>query len=350
MAVADHKCPSCGAPLKFNPKNQKWDCSYCKSSFELEDLEKNEKKYKDVKAEEAHEDYKLDLYKCPDCGAEIVADENTSATFCVYCKNTAILKNKLVGKFEPDYVIPFQNTMEDATSAFKNICKKRPLSPKFFSDPKNIAEMKGVYIPFWLFECDSNGSITANATNIKTWSVGNKRYTKTDTYLCTRGGDLKFSNVPVDGSKHFDNAIMNSIEPFDYEKMVKFNHSYLSGFLAEKYDLDSDETFVDVKTRAETTTLNLLKNSIKGYNGSVIVKDKQINVSKTDVKYALLPVWMLNVKYNGKIYPFAMNGTTGKLIGDIPVDKKKAIIIGISIFVISFIVFIVAQVVSGGKL
>jgi len=346
MAVADHKCPGCGAPLKFNPKNQKWDCAYCGSSFGIEDLEKNEKKYNEVKAEEAS---KLDLYKCPDCGAEIVADENTSATFCVYCKNTAILKNKLVGKFEPDYIIPFQNTMEDATNAFKGICKKRPLSPKFFSDPKNIAEMKGVYIPFWLFECDSNGSITANATNVTSWTSGNKRYTKTDTFLCTRSGNLVFSHIPVDGSKHFDNAIMNSIEPFDYDKMVKFSHSYLSGFLAEKYDLNSDETFDDVKKRAETTTTNLLKGSIKGYSGVVTIKDKEINVIKTDVKYALLPVWMLNVKYKDKIYPFAMNGCTGKMIGDIPVDKKRTVVIFLIMFVSLFAIFILFQFLAGGK-
>lgn len=346
MAVVDYKCSHCGAPLKFNPKGQTWNCKYCGSIFEFNNLQKNEQKYKDTKAEEATEGYTL--YKCPDCGAEIVADENTSATFCVYCKNTAILKNKLVGKFEPDYIIPFQNTMEDATNAFKNICKKRPLSPKFFSDPKNIAEMKGVYIPFWLFECDSKGSITANATIVKSWSSGNKRYTKTDTYLCTRSGDLVFSNIPVDGSKHFDNSIMNSIEPFDYEKMVKFSHSYLSGFLAEKYDLNSDETFEDVKNRAEQTTVNSLKGTIKGYT-SVMVKNKNINISKTDVKYALLPVWMLNVKYKDKIYPFAMNGTTGKLIGNIPVDKKKAVIVGICIFVSCFALFIVAQIIAGGK-
>ena len=32
-----------------------------------------------------------------------------------------------------------------------------------------------------------------------------------------------------------------------------------------------------------------------------------------------MPVWMLNTKWKGKDFLFAMNGQTGKLVGDLPV-------------------------------
>lgn len=348
MAVSDHKCLACGAPLNFDPKSQSWICEYCGTIFKLEDLEKNEKKYEKLEAEEAHEDSSLDVYKCKNCGAEIIADENTSATFCVYCKNTAILKNKLVGKFEPNYIIPFYNTREDAIEAFKKICKKKPFSPKTFSDPKNINDMRGVYIPFWLYDCTTDGNIVANAQRITTWTSGNRRYTKTDTYQCIRGGVVSYQKIPVDGSKHFDNAIMNSIEPFDYSKMVKFNYAYLSGFLAEKYDENSDECFLEAKNRAEGSATEFLKDDIKGYNSCVIMS-KNFNTINNKNEYALLPVWMLNIKYKDKIYPFAMNGQTGKLIGNIPVDKKKVTITSIILFVLLTILFILIQFIMGGK-
>lgn len=348
MAVSDHKCLACGAPLNFNPKSQSWICEYCGTEFKIEDLEKNNKKYEKIEAEEAHEDSSLDVYKCKDCGAEIIADENTSATFCVYCKNTAILKNKLVGKFEPKGIIPFYNTKEDAQEAFKKICKKKPFSPKTFSDPKNISDMRGIYIPFWLYDCTIDGNITADAKKISTWVSGNRQYTKTDTYRCVRGGTVSYQKIPVDGSKHFDNAIMNSIEPFDYSKLVDFNYAYLSGFLAEKYDENSDECFIEAKTRAEGSATEILKNDIKGYNTCVVV-NKNFNTTTVNNEYALLPVWMLNIKYKDKIYPFAMNGQTGKLIGNIPVNKTKVVITSIIMFVSLALLIVLIQFFMGGK-
>lgn len=348
MAVSDHKCPSCKAPLKFDPKTQGWTCEYCGSKFKIEDLEKNIEKYENLKAEEAHEDASLDVYKCKNCGAEIIADENTSATFCVYCKNTAILKNKLVGKFSPDWVIPFKTTKEDAIMAFKNICKKKPFAPKFFSDPKNIDEMRGIYIPFWLFDCNSNGEITADAKKIKSWTSGDKRYTKTDVYRCIRNGNIQFDRIPVDGSKNFDNALMNSVEPFDYNNLTKFSHAYLSGFLAEKYDEDSTKCFEEAKKRAEESSEDLLKKDIVGYT-TVNVINKKFDTTLEKEEYALLPVWLLNIKYNNKIYPFAMNGQTGKLIGDIPIDKKKVIITSIIMFIVIVVIVTLLQFLSGGR-
>jgi len=47
---------------------------------------------------------------------------------------------------------------------------------------------------------------------------------------------------------------------------------------------------------------------------------------------------MLNIKYKDKIHTFAMNGQTGKMVGNIPIDVKKAVIIWILLFVVTFLV------------
>ena len=54
--------------------------------------------------------------------------------------------------------------------------------------------------------------------------------------------------------------------------------------------------------------------------------------------YALYPVWLLNTTYNGKKYTFVMNGQTGKMVGNIPIDTKKIILYSIAIFVVCFLV------------
>lgn len=348
----DHKCPNCSAVLKFNPHGQNWKCEYCKSEFNSAQIEEiNEKAGKVIdettEAVKVQKDFEgVDIYSCPNCGAQIIADENTTATSCVYCKNTAILKNKLVGEFNPSKVIAFHKTKEDAIEAFKKLKKGRPFSPKEFNDPKNIAEMSGIYIPFWIYDFQTFGSLQADAKRVQSWRSGDYIMTKTDVYLAVREGSMIYNRIPVDGSKRFNNDIMNSIEPFDYNGLVDFNHAYLSGFLAEKYDVDSDTAMNDAVERVKNSTTDVLRNSINGYS-SVVVKNANHNLNLTNKEYILLPVWMLNIKYKDKIYTFAMNGQTGKMVGDIPIDKKKAVIWWVSIFALTFLVCFIVYLIGG---
>ena len=171
MKTVDHKCPSCNASINYNPKDKNWVCEYCGSKFTLEELEANEKNFestsvKDSKElkEEKQENVEMDEYICQDCGAKIVADKNTAATFCVYCKNTAILKSRLTDKFSPTRIIPFAKTKDDAIKAFQSVGKGKFLMPKEFSDPKNIEEITGVYIPFWLYSCKMKGYVKGTGT------------------------------------------------------------------------------------------------------------------------------------------------------------------------------------------
>ena len=348
----DHKCPNCAAVLKFNPHGQNWKCEYCKSEFDSAQIEAiNEKSGKVIdettEAVKLQKDFNgMDIYSCPNCGAQIVADENTTATSCVYCKSTAILKNKLVGEFNPTKIIAFHKTKEDAISAFQKIRKGRPFAPKEFNNPKNIDEMSGIYIPFWIYDFQTNGNLQADAKRVNTWRSGDYMITKTDVYLALRSGHMEYDKIPVDGSERFPNDIMNSIEPFDYNELVDFNHAYLSGFLAEKYDVDSDKALTDAVERVKNSTTDVLRNSITGYT-SVVVTSANHDLQLTNKEYVLLPVWMLNIKYKDKIYTFAMNGQTGKMIGDIPIEKKKVIIWWICLFVLTFLVCIIVYLIGG---
>jgi len=336
----ENKCPACNASISFNPKIGKWKCEYCGSSFSLEELNKNneDNENKTIVEDDDYSDYIS--YQCQSCGAEIVADNETASTFCVYCGNTAILKNKLSGKFAPNLIIPFKKTKEDAILAFKNISKGRPLMPKDFNSPANIEKIKGVYIPFWLYDINVNGDVTFHAERSHSWTSGNTRYTKTDIYKLTRGGVMDFTKIPVDGSTRFDNDIMNSIEPFDYNEIVPYNHAYLSGFLAEKYDTEGEVIYNEAKERALNSAKDTLANSIKGYE-TVRQLENSLSAKETKKEYALLPVWMVNVKYKDKMHIFAMNGQTGEFIGNIPLDKTKTVIYSIIIFVISVVLGII---------
>lgn len=332
--VLDHKCPKCHAVLKFNPQGQNWMCEYCRSEFNLEQITTSEVKKKNI-IENNNNKEEIDLYCCPNCGAEIICDPNVSATSCVYCKNTTILKNKLQGEFNPEYIIPFKHTKEDAENAFKKLGKGKILMPKQFNMKKNIKNMAGIYIPFWLYDYSAEGVVESVCEKISTWKSGNYKYKKIDTYRVTRGGSMFFKNIPVDGSKKFPNDVMNSIEPFDYKDLQVFNHSYLSGFLAEKYDITDQEAIKEGIDRAKVTFIKEMERDMLGYD-NISTNKSNINLKNLKSRYVLLPVWMLNIKYKDKTLTFAMNGQTGKIVGNIPIDIKKTIFIWILIFVLIF--------------
>lgn len=323
MDVLDHECPSCGANIPFNPVTQKWDCKYCGASYNLEDFKKYDNEIKEENKKE--EKIEIDEYECPNCGAKVVTDSNTSATSCVYCGSTTIIKNRLQGEFKPSKVIPFSQPKERAIEEFYKFSKKKWFAPKEFCRRENIQKVEGVYIPFWLYNCKSSGKIQADLKRFTTWSSGDYRYTKVDIYDCVREGNMEFIGVPVDGSTKFADDIMDSIEPYDYEKMKGFSSSYLSGFLAEKYDVEMEDAYSRAKSRINNSTIAELKSNISGFD-VVTVRDSNIDIQRDSDEYVLLPVWMLNIMYKNKMYTFAMNGQTGKMVGNVPISPKKLIL------------------------
>lgn len=333
--VIDYKCLNCNASIKYDPKLNKFKCEYCRSEFTIDEI----KNYKhNIDKNQLHKEFNkmqdMEGYHCTNCGAEIISLDNISSTSCLYCKSSTIIKNRLTGIYKPDSIITFKHTKDDAILAFKNICKGRPLLPKNFNDPKNIEEMEGLYVPFWLYDCTNDAYIKAQCTKVSTWMDSRYIYTKTSYYDVVRGGTLHFESVPNDAATRFEDNIMNAIEPFNYKDLEEFNPSYLAGFLSEKYDVSKDKAYLNAKDRIEEDSKNYLENQIHGYQ-SINIENNMHTIDVRKTKYVLLPVWVLNIKYKDKIYHFAMNGQTGKLVGEIPVDTKKLIFISFAIFFLS---------------
>ena len=197
---------------------------------------------------------------------------------------------------------------------------------RFLSQPFHVAEkftgIKGVYVPFWLFDANASGSGQYEATTSSSHRNGDYVITTTKHYDVRRAGTTQFMGVPVDGSTKMPNGHMDAIEPYDYRAFQPFSTAYLPGYMADKYDEDVDTCQARAHSRMQNSVSSELSASITGYN-SVSTLSENISIDYTAKHYALLPVWMLHTKWQGKDYLFAMNGQTGKLVGDLPVDKRK---------------------------
>ena len=261
-------------------------------------------------------------YNCPSCGAQLMVDQVTAVTSCPYCGNNTVVPGQLSDVLKPDYVIPFKLDKNDAIAALKNYYQGKVLLPNAFTEENHIEEIQGVYVPFWLYSGSGEGEVVMNGRNIRTWSDSKNMYTETDHYLLTRAGSMQFHHVPVDGSTKMPDAHMDAIEPFDYSEMVPFSVGYLPGYLTDRYDEDVDMCKQRATNRACRSCESAIAGTASGYM-EIDVANARSGMKWKNVSYALLPVWMLHTRWNGNDYLFAMNGQTGKFIGDLPIDKGK---------------------------
>ena len=333
--INEYKCPSCGGAIEFDSHSQKMKCPYCDTEFDLETLKKyDEQLSREAEQKDDISDWQTDpgkqwqegetdgmnVYTCKSCGGEIVSDENTGATSCPYCGNPVILTERFRGALRPDMVIPFKLDKKAAKEAYYKHIKGRPLLPKVFRRENHIDEIKGIYVPFWLFDADVAADARYKATKVRTWSDSDYDYTETSYYSVDRSGNMSFVSVPVDGSSRMPDDLMESIEPYKVADAVEFQTAYLSGYLADKYDVDAQQSTDRARERMKESAQDVLRDTVKGY-ASVIPENTNVRISGGDAKYALYPVWILNTTWRGKKYICAMNGQTGRMTGDLPVDN-----------------------------
>jgi DNA-directed RNA polymerase subunit RPC12/RpoP len=330
--LQQYKCPCCDGAIEFDSQLQKMKCPFCDSEFEMEtlkqyDAELNAQPQENMNWDTAAgaewqpgEEEGLRVYTCNTCGGEIVADETTGASECPFCGNPVVMTGQFAGDLKPDLVIPFKVDKKGAIAALKNHYKGKILLPKVFKDQNHIKEVKGLYVPVWLFDTDADAHVRYKASRIRTWSDSNYNYTETSYFSVTRAGGIGFDNVPVDGSTKMDDTMMESIEPFRVEDGVDFQTAYLSGYLADKYDVNAEQSIARANERIKNSTEQAFADTVQGYT-SVVPVHTSIQLQNGRARYALYPVWILNTQWNGQKFTFGINGQTGKIAGDLPVDK-----------------------------
>ena len=249
-----------------------------------------------------------------------MADETTGASECPFCGNPVVMTGQFAGDLKPDLVIPFKVDKKGAIAALKNHYKGKILLPKVFKDQNHIKEVKGLYVPVWLFDTDADAHVRYKASRVRTWSDSNYDYTETSYFSVTRAGGIGFDNVPVDGSTKMDDTMMESIEPFRVEDGVDFQTAYLSGYLADKYDVNAEQSIARANERIKISTEQAFADTVQGYT-SVVPVHTSIQLQNGRARYALYPVWILNTQWNGQKFTFGINGQTGKIAGDLPLDK-----------------------------
>lgn len=327
MQAVQYKCPNCGGDITYNADSGLFTCEYCNGTYTIQqvisahkrnesiDLTDKEKQERQTEFEENSA-----LYNCPSCGSEIIADKNAVTLECYYCHSPVTLVGRLSGDYKPDYIIPFSVSKEKAEEIFLEFCKDKIYLPDDFKNGKVLEKITGVYVPFWLGDYSFDTRVIATCRRHEKLS-GNR--TKVKEYRADRGAVIYYDNVPADGARLMDNELLDALQPYDYNALQNFTMSYLSGFMAEKYDVGAEEALLQQEERARQHCPKSVEAHLKSSYNYASTNQAIVERQSVNYKYALLPVWFLAYNYNGKIYQYGVNGQTGKVSGSIPIDKKK---------------------------
>lgn len=339
MPTVTFKCPNCGAPLKFEPGEQLFACEFCASKFSEETLiefakeeekkaeqKKEEYKEKEIKAKEDEKEngFHAAVYNCPSCGAEIVTDETTAATYCYFCHNPIVLSTRLTDEFKPELVLPFKLTDKDAKDNFMKWTKKKLFIPKDFFVSHNINNISGVYYPYWATDFITDASFVGEGEIVTYTSTSTEDITTTKYYSVERRGEVEFNNLMRSALKKEDRKLGDGIHPFNLNEAKPFSMAYLSGFIAEKRDIDKEEVRPSLIEEMKEYIPSVLT---KGEVYTSLHGDSSMAVKAESFRYVLLPSWILTYKdHQGKLWHYAMNGQNGTLCGKLPIDRSKLLL------------------------
>jgi len=325
-STTTYKCPNCDAGLKFDPEKQKFSCEFCLSDFVEGELSIESPETVDAR-ERAEQEYnsRMNEYHCPNCGADIAADENTAADYCYFCHNPVVLVGKLSGNMRPDKVIPFKFDKKGAEERFLKYAKKKWFVPSDFFSKKHADKITGIYFPFWVTDADTQSSLSAIATKVRKWRSGDYMYTETSRFKVYREGDIHFEDIVTSAITDADKQMLEGVLPYPIDSYEDFSIPYLLGFNAKKRDIDRDALVPEVRDRMSQYASALLRNTIMGYT-TVMPEAPKVKVHKSHWEYSLMPIWILTYTKKGKkdkVYTYAMNGYTEKMYGELPISFGK---------------------------
>ncbi len=314
----NYQCKSCGGNVVFDPETQRMYCESC-GSFDTEDRVGD-----------------ASLTVCASCGGEIAVTDDVSSSRCPYCGNFLVFDPRVSGEFKPREIMPFFISRKAAAETLRSEYKRRVFAPADFLSDSKFKGMTGKYVPFFMYDFDTDTEFEGTGNKVRTWISGNREYKETSYFRLVRKVRIPFCHVPADASP-LDDETMDNLEPFPYDKLQEFDPKFMSGFYGFIYDAPANTYEPRIKARLTADIKSYLSDSYSGFS-SVRTEKLNTDFRTGDEKYVLFPVWEYQYQYKDKTYGFFINGVTGKMIGEIPVVTSKVIGFSAVFFALTYVI------------
>ncbi len=310
-----YQCPNCNGNLKFHIKRQKMSCEHCNSIFDP---------YQFGETEGAKQsEFEVTVFTCPQCGGELFATDNVMTDFCSFCGSSVVFESRIANEKRPDYIIPFQKTKDDCKEEYLKLIDKAFFVPKALKSPEYIDGFRAIYMPYWIYDVKQQEKI--NLTGKR--KVANNDYVITSYYSFEGNLSASYEGIMYDGSSSFSDNMSRKLVPYELNGMREFSATFMSGFYADAADMEAAVYEDDVVDFTEHKTGEYVKNYHELEPYALDTSDssirEQIGTEITKEVQAMLPVWFMSYRNRDWVVYAAVNGQTGKVVADLPVDFKK---------------------------
>jgi DNA-directed RNA polymerase subunit RPC12/RpoP len=348
-----HRCPQCRGELRYDAAAQLLRCEHCGHSRPVASPARPaaiiEYDLEHGLAQASSRGYGTPtrVSKCGECGASVHFGEKITAMHCAFCGSPQVLERQATRQvIQPESLIPFQIVKSDAANLFSKWLKGLWFRPSSLKSDARIAEMTGVYVPYWTFDADVASQWTAEAGYY---------YEETETYTerDASGQDVtkqrqvrKTRWEPASGSRsdQYDELLVcasaglpsdlaNGLRSFTTEALKPYDPQYLVGWNAEEYAVELNDAWKTAVKQIEKTQHSRCGGDVPGDTHQGLEVENRI--SNERFKHVLLPIWISAYRYDKKIYRFLVNGQTGELSGQAPYSVIKILL---------FVLFIAALI------
>lgn len=302
-------------------------------------------------------------FRCETCGAEVATDPDQRSYVCPFCDSTYVveLPAAQTGRQDPEFVIGFALTLEEAQEKFKAwIGGNDWYRPGDLKTGAVMDKMKGIYLPFWSFsmraDSDWQASIGEHWYRTETYtttdSKGNttthtRQVQETEWYPLAGKHHRYYSGYLVSGSKGLPQDQALRVQPYQLPALKRYEAWYLAGWFAEEYSVAREQALAISQQefyRREQSNVGAFLPGDTHRSLNVSTRFSQVN---SDL--CLLPIYIATYKYQDKIYRFLLNGQTGRMAGDKPVSWQRITILVAVIIAVLVAVFLIVAAISAAN-
>lgn len=338
MDWAQFPCHECGALLNYSPGKAALSCDYCGTVNDIpeRDLQIHELDYVRTldELETLEQPVASITVKCAECGAEYTLDHDVHADNCTFCGTAIVVDTEQHRQLQPQAVLPFQITNQQADQAFSDWLSRIWFAP---SNLKKYARsdhrLAGMYLPYWTFDSDADASyqgmrgtyyqvrqrvavVVNGRRQVQSRMVTKVRWTPASGRI-----NRKFDDVLVVATRSLPARMLKKLRSWQLTSLKVYQAAYLSGFKSELYQTTPQQGFSEAQSIMEQQ----LRRDIKHNIGGDLQKITTMRTRHQDVsfKHILLPIWMAAYQYRKKTYRFVVNGQTGEVQGERPYSVWK---------------------------
>ncbi len=330
--VVEFNCPRCRAVTGYSAADGGLTCTHCgyyeppkkavvgkgaeQFEFTVATLERAAHGWGDVRKE----------LQCQNCGVYTSVPAESLTHTCPFCgSNKVIQREAPQDVLRPRYLIPFKIEAGTCHQIAHKWMGSSWMTPTALRRLARVAEFRGVYLPFWTFDAITEADWRAEVGHTETeryYSDGEWK-TRTKTVWKWESGHVRMAqeDIVISGTTYGSQRLLSQIQAFDLRQLAPYEPKFLAGYQAQSYDVKLEKAWeAGRQDMRERTRQNCHRqaSSSKIRNFSM-----QLDFNNERWRYILLPVYVAAYHYDRQTYQVLVNGQTGAIAGQRPVDWGK---------------------------